>query len=477
MTTVNTKEDGSTASTPTSEQLEEFVAEAAARLQVPGAGVGLLDGDEEHHVFHGVTSNENPLEVDENTLFQSGSTGKTFTGTAVMRLVEDHKIELNAPVRTYVPELKLKDEDAAAKVTILHLLNHTAGWQGDLMDNTGDGADALERYVERMERLDQVTPVGETVSYNNASLSLAGRVIEKVTGKVFEHAIKELIFEPLGLDHSFFFLNEVMTRRFVVGHNQKPDGTIKVARPWALPRGGAPAGGISTNVGDLISWAKFHLDHGKNSEGEQVISTELIRAMQEPTASLAGSVLGDHIGLSWWLKDIGGLTQVTHGGNTLGQNCTFFMFPERRFALTVLTNSSPNGGQFSNELVKWVLDAYLGVSVPEPETEPRSSEQLTPYVGTYETVAVVAEITAKDGGLEIDVTIKPEILEQLRETSDDPIEKQPPISIGLLSGDDERYVVTDGPAKGMTGYFVRDASGQIEGIHVGGRLATRTSGS
>lgn len=464
------------AEAPSAGQLEELVGEAATRLEVPGAGVGLLNGGEETYVFHGVTSIENPLEVNENTLFQSGSTGKTFTGTAVMRLVEEGKIDLDAPVKSYVPELRLKDEAVAEKVTVLHLLNHTAGWQGDLMDNTGDGDDALERYVERMARLDQVSPLGATVSYNNASLSLAGRVIEKVTGKGFEAAVKELLFEPLGLDHSFFFLNEIMTRRFVVGHNQKPDGTIRVARPWALPRGGNPAGGISTNVRDLVSWARFHLEGGKNRQGERVLSEESIALMKKPTADLGGSVLGDHIGITWWLRDFGGLTQVSHGGNTLGQNCTFFMFPDRDFALIALTNSSPNGGQFSDELVKWVLASYLGVSRPEPEPESLSDEKLTEFVGTFETVAAIARIDRKDGGLVIDVTIKPEVLEQLRETTDDPIEKQPPIPIGLLPGEGDRYVVTDGPAKGMTGYFVRNPDGEVEGIHVGGRLATRTEG-
>lgn len=136
-----------------------------------------------------------------------------------MRLVDRGDVDLDAPVRRYVPELTLSDEQTAQQVTVLHLLNHTAGWAGDLLDNTGTGDDALARYVPRMARLEQVTPLGTTVSYNNASLSLAGRLIELVTGKTFEDAMKELVFEPLGLTRSFFFPNDVMTRRFVVGHN------------------------------------------------------------------------------------------------------------------------------------------------------------------------------------------------------------------------------------------------------------------
>src|SRR5207302_6195544 len=120
--------------------------------------------------------------------------------------------------RRYVPELRLKDEQAACDVTVLHLLNHTAGWAGDLLDDTGWGDDALEKYVRLMAGIDQVSPLGEVVSYNNASLSLAGRIIEKVTGQTYEQAMKELVFEPVGLTHSFFFPNDIMTRRFVGGH-------------------------------------------------------------------------------------------------------------------------------------------------------------------------------------------------------------------------------------------------------------------
>ncbi len=102
-------------------------------IEVPGVAVGIYLDGEEQYAFHGITSIENPLPVDENTLFQFGSTGKTFTSTAIMRLVEQGKIDLDAPVRRYVPELQLKDDDVAQRVTVLQLLNHSAGWQGDLL--------------------------------------------------------------------------------------------------------------------------------------------------------------------------------------------------------------------------------------------------------------------------------------------------------------------------------------------------------
>src|SRR5436305_13522088 len=113
------------------EELASQLVEMAGELQVPGVAVGIYHEGHEQYAVHGVTSIESPVPVDEDTLFQFGSTGKTYTATAIMRLVEQGKIDLDAPVRTYVPELRLKDEDVARRVTGLQLLNHSAGWPGN----------------------------------------------------------------------------------------------------------------------------------------------------------------------------------------------------------------------------------------------------------------------------------------------------------------------------------------------------------
>ncbi|HZD73360.1 MAG TPA: serine hydrolase domain-containing protein [Actinomycetota bacterium] len=457
------------------ERLRARVAEGAERLAVPGVALGVYHAGREQYAFHGVTSVENPLEVDGRTLFQIGSTGKTYTATALLRLVEQGRVDLDAPVRRYVPELRLKDEAVARAVTVLQLLNHTAGWQGDLMDSTGDGDDALARYVEKMAELEQEFPLGASVAYNNASLSLAGRIIEKLTGRTYEQAMKELVFEPLGLDQSFFFPNEVMTRRFAVGHNQRPDGTITVARPWALPRNSNPAGGISANAADQIAWARFHLGDGRAQDGTRVLSRELLERMRQPTVQTPGSALGDAIGITWMLRDVDGVRLVKHGGDTLGQHSEFVMAPERDFAIAIATNCGPNGSQLNEELLRWALEAYLGVIDRDPEPVALSEAELARYTGTYETIAAVGRISVDGGGLLLEVEIKPDVLARLLEAGEEPPEPSPPFPLGMLPGPGDRYVVRSGPAKGMKGYFVRDASGAIESVHIGGRLATRTA--
>ncbi len=103
-------------------ELGELIEAEMARLHVPGVAVGVLHEGRAFYGGYGVTSVENPLPVEPDTLFQIGSTTKTYTGTAAMRLVEAGQLDLDAPVRTYLPDLRLADEAVAAGVTLRHLL-------------------------------------------------------------------------------------------------------------------------------------------------------------------------------------------------------------------------------------------------------------------------------------------------------------------------------------------------------------------
>jgi CubicO group peptidase (beta-lactamase class C family) len=454
-------------------KLKRTLSEARKRLAVPGAAVGVYHRGVEHFAVHGVTSIDNPLPVDEHTLFQIGSVGKTFTATALMRLVEDGRIDLDSPVRHYVPELRLRDEVAAESVTILQLLNHTAGWEGDFFTDTGAGDDALARYVEAMAGLEQVSTPGSAVSYNNASFSLAGRVIEKVTNATFEHALRELVLIPLGLTSSFFFPTEIMTRRFVVGHRQGRDGSIIVTRPWALPRSTAPAGGLSASIRDQLAWARFHLGDGTTVSGARVLSEASLRRMQQPTASAEGTALGNHIGIAWLLREAGGLCLVGHDGATNGQHTSLLMVPEREWAIALVANSGPNGVTLMREIQRWALGVYLRVEETEPEPAEVDAIQLEQYVGEYRSIGYVCEVIREGERLSFAARYSAEVTKQLTETPEEAPEAPPPFMVGFLPHGADRYVIIDGPSKGRTGCFGRGHDGRVTCLHLYGRLLRR----
>lgn len=119
--------------------LSEFVEATAAKFGIPGVAVGVWVDGEEKYACHGVTSIDNPLPVDLDTLYVLGSVMKTYTATALMRLVAEGRVELDASVRQYIPELQLTDHNAAAEITVMNLLNHTAGLDWGITVDTGEG--------------------------------------------------------------------------------------------------------------------------------------------------------------------------------------------------------------------------------------------------------------------------------------------------------------------------------------------------
>jgi CubicO group peptidase (beta-lactamase class C family) len=450
--------------------LSDFVEKTAAKFKLPGAAVGVWVDGKESYVCHGVTSIDNPLPVDRDTLFVLGSITKTYTATALMRLVAEGRIELDAPVRRYVPELKLADEESAASVTVMNLLNHTSGLDWDLLIETGEGDDALAVYVAKLAELKLIAPPGTRTSYSQAGYSLLGRVMEKVVGIPYEKIIASLVFEPLGLSHSFFAAEDVMTRRFAVGHNRGEDGTLSVSRLWRGPRCRNAGGGLASSVSDLLRWARFHLDDGNAESDVEVLPAEMLHRMKEPTAMLRGSNLGDAIGIGWFLRDVDGVRTVGHAGSAIGQFAELLTVPERGFAVVSLSNAGPDGVPFNQEVVRWALETYLGVSEHNHEPLPYDETQARQVAGRYESDAMTCTISTDGAGLTLECLIKPEVRAGL-ET--DPGPDYPPVGIGLLPGDGDEYIVIDGGLKGLRGFFTRDKTGVVVGIDLAGRLFNR----
>jgi CubicO group peptidase (beta-lactamase class C family) len=300
-----------------SQELAQFVAELARKLEIPGAAAGIWADGRETYACHGVTSIDNPLPIDRDTMFVLGSVSKTFTATTLMRLVAEGRVDLDAPVRRYVPEFA--DADAARLITVLQLLNHTAGFATRLGAETGEGDDALAEYVAAMAGSELLSAPGSRASYSQMGFNLLGRVIEKVTGLTFEQAVESLLLRPIGLSHSAYAVSDVMTKRFAVGHNIAADGTLAVVSQWKDTRANNPGGGLVSSVSDLVCWARFHLGNGRASTGAAVLPTDALHRMQRRTAELRGSTLGDAIGICWFLRDVGGVATIGHGGSANGQ--------------------------------------------------------------------------------------------------------------------------------------------------------------
>jgi CubicO group peptidase (beta-lactamase class C family) len=377
-------------------------------------------------------------------------------------LVEQGKLELEAPVRDYLPDFRVAEPAVSEAVKLRHLVTHTAGWFGDDFTETGDGDDALARYVAEMADLPQIAPLGKHFSYNNAALCLAGRVVEVVTGQTFEAAIRALVLEPLGLEETFFFPEEIMTKAFAVGHGAPEDDPTAgpvVLEPWGDARALNAAGGEVSSVADQLRYARFHLGDG-TTNGARVLSNASMRRMQTPMGpggSLADVIL-DGVGVTWLLSNLGGTRIVSHGGSSIGQQSAFALVPERQFAVTVLTNADA-GAALGVEATAWAMERFLGLTHPALPPVAVSPARLGEYVGDYAFAEdLVIHIDERDGGLFLELTL--------------PGETSPEIASPLpFVGDD--LVASEYMGLSLYCDFVRDDDGKIGWFRLSGRLGPR----
>lgn len=441
------------------EALVAYADRERAQAQIPGLALGLLYQDRQYTAGLGVTHLDHPLPVTPETLFQIGSITKTVSATLVMRLVEAGKLALEAPVRGYLPEFRVADESASAGATLRHLLTHTAGWTGDFFRDTGAGDDALTRYVALMAQLEQLAPLGTHISYCNSGFYLLGAVIERVTGRPFEAVARELVLEPLGMDHALFDPGDVMLHRFAVGHSRGAGG-MELARPWPLPRAAYAAGGIACPVTDLLRYARFHLGDGRTGGEKRLLRPESLALMQRPQAPFWRD---QSCGLSWWLRDQEGVQIVDHGGGTMGQVSLLTLVPERGFALATLTNSG-EGGALNRALWAEAARTLLGLTVPRPEPIEAAEADLLPFVGRYRRPLADLELGLLGGRLVGQVTYKEGFPSQ-----DSPVPPPPPpASLALCEPD--RLLVMDGPMKESTVDVLRRPDGAINWLRLGLRL-------
>ncbi|GII90417.1 beta-lactamase family protein [Sinosporangium siamense] len=351
------------------------LAELIAEYEVPGATLAFLHDGEVHEFAAGVLNTATGVEATPDSLFQIGSITKVWTATQIMLLVEEGRLTLDTPVIEVLPEFTLPDPEIAKQVTIRHLLSHTSGIDGDLFtDEPGRGDDCVEKYVALCADLRQNHPIGVTQSYCNSGFVIAGRVIERLTGKVWDAALREQIIEPLGLTHTYTLPEDVLRFRAAMGHE---DG--KPAPVWMLPRSVGPAGLICARARDVVEFGRAHLS------GRLLKRPE---AMWEPQVAIPNPhTLGGHWGVGWILSEWDGHKVVSHGGNTIGQSAMLWVLPGSGTVACLLVNGGQSGS-IEHAVATELFAELLGIAVPPvlgPPAEPVTVD-VERYVGVYERV-------------------------------------------------------------------------------------------
>jgi CubicO group peptidase (beta-lactamase class C family) len=379
------------------EELQTRLSELIAEHGVPGAQLAVLDGDEIVESAAGVLSLRTGCPATPDALFLPGSIGKLYTATLVLKLVEEERLDLDTPIRAYLPDFRVKDEQAAEVVTPRNLLCHTSGFDGDHFTDTGRGDDALALYVAGCADLPQIAAPGLIWSYSNSGYSILGRIVEVLYDATFEDVLREEIFAPLGLEHTVSFADEAILHPVSVGHDPSPEDPKKmvVASPWALARAFGPMGSaVIASAGDVLRFVRPHLVEG---EGKRLLGANLVSAMQEEQIGLVDDLLGRAWGLGWILDRWGEIDVIGHDGNSIGQNAFMRVAPGERFGFCLQTNVG-SALLLYREVANWLFGERFGVGPsPDPEMiDEKSVSDPARYTGLYEREGLRLEVGADD---------------------------------------------------------------------------------
>ena len=357
------------------------------KYDVPAAAWAVLKDDTVVDGAAGILNRATGVEATADSLFQIGSITKLWTATLVMQLVDEGAVDLDATVRTYVPDFRIGDEAAAAAITVRMLLTHTAGFEGDIFTDTGVGDDCVEKYLGVLHDVPQLFAPGEQFSYNNAGYCVLGRLVEVLREKPYDDCLREHLFAPLGLTHAAAGPYEAIMFRSAMGHvENEPGAGYEPAPVWSFARSNSPAGSqLSMRPRDLIEFARMHMRDGRTADGTQVLAPGTAARMHAKAVELPDlGLMGTSWGLGFERFDTADGEIIGHDGSTIGQNAFLRIVTDSGVAVALLTN----GGDVLS-LYQELYDHVLGEltetllpPLPVPPTDPPRIDAHR-YVGTY----------------------------------------------------------------------------------------------
>jgi len=349
--------------------LDAYVASVMKEFDVPGVSIAVVkDGKKIFAKGYGVRKLGEPTPVDGRTLFGIASNTKAFTATALALLVEEGKIKWDDPVINHLPWFQMSDPYVTRELTIRDLMVHRSGLglgAGDLLWWPPSTYNRKE-ITERLRYLPLATSFRSAYAYDNVLYTVAGEVIQAVSGLTWEEFVQQRILLSVGMTTSKMRQREFDPSGNTAITHAKVDGRLQIVKPFASDNTN-PAGGINASAEDMAKWMIVQLDSGRVSEGKRLFSrattVELwslvtpipIRPPSGDLAPLRSNFNG--YGLGFGVRDYRGYKTVSHTGGLPGYLSRLTLIPELKLGITVLTNQE-SGGAF-NAITYYVLDKFL----------------------------------------------------------------------------------------------------------------------
>jgi len=320
---------------------------------------------------------ENKIPVTPNTLFAIGSCTKAFTASVIGMLVKDGKLDYDKPVRNYLPELKFYNNEMNDKITLRDMMCHRTGLPRHDYSWYFFTTNSRDSLLQRIQYMEPSADIRTRWQYNNFMFFAQGVVAEKITGKKWEDNVREKIFVPLGMNNSFFSVDDMAKNADAsIGYGLKNDSIIKKLDYYHIDAMG-PAGSINSCVTDMAKWVTAWINNGK-FEGKQIIP-ETHRAEAITSQMVIGGATPDkenpdiyfsNYGFGWMMSSYRGHYRVEHGGNIDGFSASTCFFPSDSVGIIVLTNQ--NSSSVPSIVRNLIADRMLKLKYQDWNTQLRS---------------------------------------------------------------------------------------------------------
>jgi CubicO group peptidase (beta-lactamase class C family) len=350
------------------EKIDAYIEKQLDALNIPGASLAIVEGDQIVHVKGFGVSGPNGKAPSPHTPFVIGSLTKSFTALAVMQLVEAGKIDLDAPVRRYLPWFRVADPPASAQMTVRHLLNQTSGLSfasgSRVLVNWDDSPDATEKQARELATFKPTRPVGSAFEYSNVNYNLLGLIIEAASGETYEGYIQNHIFTPLDMSHSYTSPAAAKQNGLAVGHISWFGFPIAVP-DLPRPLGSLPSGQLISTTEDMAHYLIAQLNGGRYGE-VQILSPEGIAEMHSPAADATtmGVDLG-HYGMGWFVQQIDQGVSLWHDGTMPDYYSYMALLPDQNRGLVLLFNTNEFMINFALKFVGEGAASLLAGAQPE----------------------------------------------------------------------------------------------------------------
>ncbi len=432
-------------------QLEKAVREEMTAWDIPGNAIALVDDQQTVHAA-------GFGEAKRDSIFRCGSISKLFNALAVMQLVEQGKLDLDTPLERYGHDLlPVSPFPDRPPVTLRQLLCHRSGMireapVGGYLDDSEPG---LARTIASVPQTVLVNPPNTKTRYSNVGPSIAGRVVELVSGTSFERYQREHILGPLGMTSSAWLRKGLPRGRLVGSWLQVADGHGGFIRERCpvFDLGTIPAGNLFTTADDLARFLSMLAADGQSPNG-RLLKPETLTQMFTP--QLTGAT--DGYGIGFGIGDLQGFKVVRHNGAVYGHSTSVAFLPEVKLGVVVLGNADIVNARITrlaNLTLSLMLEAKRGVKLPVvPSTIPLSTEALAAFAGNYESQSYWASLKVTDGRLEANLSGQP---------------------VKLRPVAPQRFLADSRMHDAAAMEFERDVAGQVTGFSVGTQKFVRVA--